>query len=350
MTATAAEAAEPRWDENRGADAGPTPGTLANMPPAPAISALENNAPNRRLPVIASFRSKQSHWRSIACCLNGTPLLATEWSFSSQSMAGSSEWERVVFTMDGWAQVVGAERQIPLSRGSILTIPAGATPTLKPFGLLRTITLLVDPGYLAEQLRWLPPHHPLVHQLHRNVQKTSTLGRLDLPSPVMDALSPALLRIVRLSITEIRQFALLASASEVFDIISMSSGITTNKGSENRRLPRKEIAAATRLLRSHPCRVWTVDDLAREVLISPSQLTRIFRDDLGVSPAAYLRQVRVDRMAELLSTMTIGVSEAARQAGWSNSTVASRAFKKRYGVSPRSFAATHLDARHQGVA
>ncbi|MEB4613757.1 helix-turn-helix transcriptional regulator [Leucobacter sp. M11] len=252
--------------------------------------------------------------------------------------------------MDGRAEIGSEERQIPITRGTILTIPAGATPKLKPRGLLRTIALLVDPNYLAEQLRWLPLHHPLVHQLQLNIQDGSTVGRLDLPSKVMDALSPVLLRIVRQSMTERRQFALLASASDVFDIISRAKSSATITASENRRLPRKEITNATRLLRSHLGRAWTVDDLAREVLISPSQLTRIFRADLGVSPAAYLRQVRVDRMAELLSTMTIGVSAAARQAGWSNTTVASRAFKERYGVSPRSFAATHLEARHLKVA
>lgn len=350
MTPTAADAAQPRWDDDRRADAGPAPRCLVGMPAAPAIGTLEGKDPNRRLPVLTSFRSKLSHWHSNPGRLNDAPLLASEWTISSRSMADSSEWERIVFTIDGWAQIVGAERQVPVTRGSILTIPAGAMTMLKPYGMLRTITLLVDPGYLVEQLRWLPVDHPLVHQLHRNVQDASTLGRLDLPSTVMHALSPALLRIVRLSIVESRQFALLASASEIFDIISRASGSATITASENRRLPRKEIATATRILRSHPGRAWTVDDLAREVLISPSQLTRIFRTDLGVSPATYLRQVRADRMAELLSTMTIGVSEAARQAGWSNPTVASRAFKKRYGVSPKSFAATHFEGRQHRVA
>jgi transcriptional regulator GlxA family with amidase domain len=71
---------------------------------------------------------------------------------------------------------------------------------------------------------------------------------------------------------------------------------------------------------------WTLDALADEVHLSRSQLIRAFDATVEISPMAYLRQMRVKRMARLLVSTDLSVGEAARSVGWRNQFHASQCF------------------------
>lgn len=55
-------------------------------------------------------------------------------------------------------------------------------------------------------------------------------------------------------------------------------------------------------LRARLAAQWTLSSLAEEVHLSRSQLVRAFDTTVGISPMAYLRQIRVEQMAQLLQT------------------------------------------------
>lgn len=56
--------------------------------------------------------------------------------------------------------------------------------------------------------------------------------------------------------------------------------------------PSREIVAAISLLNATLDRGWQIADLASAAALSSSQLTRLFRTQIGVSAAALLRQLR----------------------------------------------------------
>lgn len=58
---------------------------------------------------------------------------------------------------------------------------------------------------------------------------------------------------------------------------------------------------------------------------------------------AFLRKMRVERMARLLATTDLPIAEAARAVGWTDPNYASRTFHDDYGISPTEF-------RHQQSA
>ena len=83
---------------------------------------------------------------------------------------------------------------------------------------------------------------------------------------------------------------------------------------------------------AEPCRI---DQLARAVNMSPSYLTRLFREQTGRSPASFVRELRLCRAYELVQTTFLSIKEVMAAVGWNDPSHFSRAFKQRFGVSPQ---------------
>jgi transcriptional regulator GlxA family with amidase domain len=108
-----------------------------------------------------------------------------------------------------------------------------------------------------------------------------------------------------------------------------------------RGMVRGHVVTAVRILHSRIAEPWTLDTLAEQVHLSRSQLVRSFDATVGTSPMAYLRRMRVERMARLLISTDLSVAEAARTVGWSNQFHASQCFHAAYGVSPTEYRRQH---------
>ncbi len=69
-------------------------------------------------------------------------------------------------------------------------------------------------------------------------------------------------------------------------------------------------------------------------------LKKLFKQETGLTPLQYLTDKRLESAASILSTYLgrRNVSETARMCGFADPLYFSRLFKKKYGVSPRSYA------------
>lgn len=75
--------------------------------------------------------------------------------------------------------------------------------------------------------------------------------------------------------------------------------------------------------------------IARHVsFLSPSQLNRLFRARLGISPLRHLKQVRLERAAQLLRSGTDPVALTARRVGYRNTSHFVRDFRHHFGLTP----------------
>lgn len=92
-----------------------------------------------------------------------------------------------------------------------------------------------------------------------------------------------------------------------------------------------------------PATPWSVDDLARRANLSRSAFAGRFAHLLGVPPAAYVTEQRLQWAATLLKSTTDPVGAIAQRVGYSSEAAFSRAFRRRYGEPPRRWRARNED-------
>ncbi len=98
------------------------------------------------------------------------------------------------------------------------------------------------------------------------------------------------------------------------------------------------VERATSFLCTHYASTVEVGWLAQNVsFVSASHLTRCFRQKLGVSPYAFLRQVRMERAAQLLKTSADAVAVIALKTGYKNGSHFARDFREKYGMTPKRY-------------
>ncbi|MCB1668248.1 MAG: AraC family transcriptional regulator [Porticoccaceae bacterium] len=80
-----------------------------------------------------------------------------------------------------------------------------------------------------------------------------------------------------------------------------------------------------------------VEDIAHELNISPSYLTRKFKEEVGVSPHHLLLLKRIKRAQELLANTDIDILTISLESGFSSQSHLTRYFSKELGMSPLKF-------------
>lgn len=97
------------------------------------------------------------------------------------------------------------------------------------------------------------------------------------------------------------------------------------------------------IIRNHD-RDISVAEAASYVFLSQGYFTRAFRDETGISPMAFLMQVRVDHACKLLEQQDIKVSGVAAQVGFSSPQRFNAAFRKLIGMTPMAYRRKIIEA------
>jgi transcriptional regulator GlxA family with amidase domain len=98
-----------------------------------------------------------------------------------------------------------------------------------------------------------------------------------------------------------------------------------------------DVLRAQRVMENRYPETLAIDEIAREVGISPRHFKRRFKQAIGETPLSYLQRVRIEAAKKKLERSKAPVSEITWQIGYADSSSFCRLFKKTTGLSPRDY-------------
>jgi transcriptional regulator GlxA family with amidase domain len=77
-----------------------------------------------------------------------------------------------------------------------------------------------------------------------------------------------------------------------------------------------------------------VPKLARQANLSERHFSRMFKAEVGVSPADHIEAVRLEAACRLLESTHAAIEQVARTCGFGTAETMNRSFRRRLGITP----------------
>jgi AraC family transcriptional regulator len=134
-----------------------------------------------------------------------------------------------------------------------------------------------------------------------------------------------------------RPFATLYALGHALALLALLANetVTLQRGDDRHRDTR--ITHALGWINDNLTREFTLGELAAVVNVSASQLVRMFRSSLGLTPMAYVSNQRVREAQRLLASSDMPIAHVALHLGYSDQSHFTHRFKSNTGVTPASY-------------
>ena len=97
------------------------------------------------------------------------------------------------------------------------------------------------------------------------------------------------------------------------------------------------IADAVRWCEAHFAEPLSVPQLAARLFLSPNHFSQRFKREVGVTPAAFIRHLRLEKARALLRETDWSLAHIAQNTGFADAAHLARSFRACYGLTPRTF-------------
>lgn len=103
-------------------------------------------------------------------------------------------------------------------------------------------------------------------------------------------------------------------------------------------------------IEAHYSEPLTVEQIAREIYLSPSRLSHIIKDEFGTTLMDCISKVRIDKAKRLLSNEEVSIAQVAQEIGFSDQSYFTKVFKRIEGCTPKIYRARLTQATVPGKA
>jgi len=91
------------------------------------------------------------------------------------------------------------------------------------------------------------------------------------------------------------------------------------------------------LMQDNPSRSFTLGEMAESANLSAPYFCYLFKSITGIPPAKYLKSLRMQQAATLLTTTFLSVKEIVKRVGCTDESHFVRDFKRMYGKTPSAY-------------
>jgi AraC family transcriptional regulator len=290
----------------------------------------------------ATWRAVGASWRQL---FGNFQRLGVSFEWHELETSKAIDWARsfhpesveLCLNLTGEAEVTAGSETARYGAGMVGFYRQGAEPLTASRGPGQThqfITVELSPTFLARHLGpGTEDLHPLIRRV---VSGTDPQSGVALPAPVNAR--------QRELINTLRQPPVLASAQSLWyqaKAIELMGEFFFQAGDDEelfchrqQRVARDRVEAVQAILRRDLVNAPSLEVIAREVGCSPFYLSRTFSKETGGTIPQYLRQLRMDRAAELLRTGRFNVTEVALEVGYNSLSHFSQSFHQTFGCCP----------------
>ncbi|MDD2214247.1 MAG: AraC family transcriptional regulator [Oscillospiraceae bacterium] len=259
---------------------------------------------------------------------------------SSPEPAHRHEFIELVYILAGRGHQMVDHTVYQVNRGDLLFINYQQTHAFTPAGQLRYVNVMLDPAYLSREL--INPdnafgmlaltHYNEIRQIcprNRNLVSFQGQEQQEMET-LLDFMLRASNRSSPFSTTELQGYimAIFAKLLDKLQLLSNTATVTPqNEGWEN----------ILHYINENAQEKLTLEGLAQRCFYNPSYFSRVFKERYGLTLAAYLARVRIDRAKQLLLESDLPLAEIALQSGFGEQTALFRHFRKYCGMTPAAY-------------
>lgn len=160
-------------------------------------------------------------------------------------------------------------------------------------------------------------------------------------SPIYDRIFSLTADIWDMIFNEIPDYEILVR-NKLSDLFCILLHIQENTTSENKEKPHNllqenRVQILLDYIHEHYSEKTTLEDLAKAVSVSKTEVLRCFKSIIGQSPVRYLRAYRLQRAAYMITNTDNSIGQICEECGFDDNSYFTKSFKEMYHCTPHDY-------------